>query len=798
MPDVILLNIHGGFPSAMTKRAMVELDAFRDLASGAEVYERAYPTNACAGPALHDIVMDAPLSSMTDSCWHDWSHARTTSRSLFHVFRQHGYHTRLHGAFGLDRRLDPHAHMHTPCERLATSLTMHGVDEYDLQDPAFTCQLGLAHDRDTLERVVSSIREPSRPANAFTMVNLLGCQDAHKCCFRDVDPRRVVIPSMDFEGVNYDERIFSGAVVRDDPRNPASASHRHPALRRAAQLHDQLRHADSVTLSHESLVRTVTGLHRFSWKCLQQLNEGLRRVVQALHDSDRYSDAVIYLFTDHPMSLYEHGEFCEAPWDACLRGFLFRKAPTVAARRVDSPMSLSDLPHMLFSDCALSCVWHGEVALDHTCLTLGLAVSWLARASVHPPCSILKLRTFFVRATVQHNDRVYAVVFWFSLHDMACASGLADGREEPVLSRIYQQHTSWNNPVLVQSLLMFGDRGALQAYDLVSDRHEQNDLSQHPEWCRSDAAAAIKNAVNAALIHHRLESILLKIPQNVHAMDAERASVCSVQLYHRVRNTILPDISPSTSHPTVGCSKTVTRDACTQTDEMSLEEALTSMFGSDVSSAIASMLVFESGPVTVFVPDDPSQQKSLPAWVPPPLQGRYSPDALLATESCGHPVTDTKVGKTHQLVRTRNGDVQFAGVRILLASATHIHCSEGAAICYMVQDETDKNVSTGDRDKTALLDRVADERTDRKSSTGSAELVDHNLMLSSSPSFMSSSAHTNDDSEKTPHKAKTNRRSGGMQPNRRSTVAARLNVMSASKVRGSVRAKELGQNVRKR
>lgn len=771
----------------MTQRMIEELETIGELARCSEVYERAYPTNACAGPSFYDIVMDAPLGSMTDNCWHPWSQCRTTSRSIFHVFGQNGYHTRLFGAFGLDRRLDPHLHMHTPCERLDESLRMYGIDEYELQDPSFTCQLALAHDRDVLERAAATLRDPNRGENALTVINLLGCQDAHKCTFHDMDPHKVNIPSMNFERGKYDERIFSESVIHDDPRCAESASHGREALRRAARLHDWIRGVDSVTLTKEELVRTITGMHRFSWKCLEQLDFGLSQIIQALRETNRYDDAIIYLFSDHAFSLYEHGEHCETPWDSCLRTFAIRKAPHASPTRVHEPLSLGDLPHMLFDDCRFFCDWHVARTLKGTCITLGLAVSWLARANVHPRCDPIGLRTFFVRAVTRHNDRLYAVAFWFSLLDLARASGINTERDPSVLSRVFETRTTWNNPVLSRSFSEFGEDDAFQVYDLTSDRNELHDLSKLPEWCRTDTALAVKQAVDDALRHHKLEMLSLIVPTNVHALSANRVSVCSVMLHNRVRDLIHP-LERAPSPTTTMTPRPALRGAATQTEDISMIKALNDAFGTDISTAIASRLTVRSGPLTVFAPDGLSPDAQLPNWVPPPLRGAHEQQAMLDAADRGLLLTDAVNGDTHRLTRTASDtNVLMRSCRILLQSATSLIYSGGFIIGYRVHEEP--SISE------ALLGGSAEETSadmiELTPNEGDNETTDDTMSVISAASG----------TDETKRKNKTSRQHLGNSMSHRRPLSSTTRVEPiglSTNTRGSVKAKEQGQNARKR
>ena len=67
---VVVVNLHGGFPSCYVDMIFEHLPAFRALRQRAQVHTRVYPTSPIAACSLHDLLMDAPLGSMTDACWH--------------------------------------------------------------------------------------------------------------------------------------------------------------------------------------------------------------------------------------------------------------------------------------------------------------------------------------------------------------------------------------------------------------------------------------------------------------------------------------------------------------------------------------------------------------------------------------------------------------------------------------------------------------------------------------------------------------------------------------------------------
>ena len=543
MNDVVLLNVHGGFPSSMIRRAVLELPNLKSLTEHASFHDRVYPTNACAGPALHDTIMDAPLGSMVDGVWHEWAYTRRATRSLFHVFQRAQYATRVYGAFGLDARLDPHAHMHVRPSDFDHSLESYGVDVCDAQDAAFTCQLGIAHDRDTFDRVAAHLADGSR-GNQLTMVNLLGCQDAHKCSFRDIDPETVAIPVMNFETKDaYDERMFAETVTVDDPRSDESASARIDPLRRSAQLKDWLQGANG-DCSRAALVRTITGLHRFCWKCLQQLDEGVGLVVEALRRANRLENAIIYVYSDHAISLYEHGELCEAPWDACLRSFLIRRVPRSPRSSQTAPLSLANFATMLLDDCGIVADWHMAPALPNACVTVGIALSWLARASMDPIVSVFNLRTFFVRTAIYHHDRLYSVVQWFGLQDLIDAAGADDFADPESKAKSMHKRSQWPNPVSDASFDELRRKRALQIYDLHADPEERWNLAEDQRWVGSGLASQLEGVIQQAMAHHKLQSFTLVIPPDVHRLSPEHVTFCSVQLHNRIRARVRKTISP--------------------------------------------------------------------------------------------------------------------------------------------------------------------------------------------------------------------------------------------------------------
>ena len=685
-PHVLLINVHGGFPSALIGRSLTELESFSHLCRDAVTYERMYPTNVCAAPALHDTVMDAPLASLTDNVRHSWGRQRQATRTIFHLFRQQGYDTRLYGAYGLDARLDARANMKVGVDE-RQALHAHGVDVCATADTAFADDHAPARDADTLRRLLDDIEAANDTGDGgrprLSMVNLLGCQDVERFCVGGkFDADAALLPTLSFDATDdkLDQRQLSKSVLEDDPRR---APGRTPvdALRRLVLLHDSLhgivgeKPCDDATVS-----ANVIALHRHCWRVLQRIDDALLRVVQALHRKGLYKHTNIYLYSDHAVGLYEHGVTCETPWESCLRCFLVRKSDAIAAdTRVVEPISLSELPSIIFSVCKIPAVWHVTRApASRGCLPLGAAASRAARAAVPPETSAVDLQTFFVRMLARHHDRHYSVIAWFSLSDLAggeakVARLAADGNAE--------RQADFANPLRKHSLAELRRRGhALQIYEHESDPHELDNLAGDAEWLENDVSRQLKQQLDRALAHHRLESIRFVVPAQVATFGPERVTFAGAQR----RPTPLAPPPPAVARP-AHPPKPV-RSVSTQTDGDdvgTLSEALARAYGNGVARSCAEHGRL-GGAVTVFVP-----KSTADAPAPAPLVGAYTRDDMTRLANEKAEVMDV-LSKRHRLLSDK-GRVVLRHWQVLLESAVTMVHSKGFAVGYdVVAHNTDE------------------------------------------------------------------------------------------------------------
>lgn len=609
MDHVLVINFHGGFPSCMIKKAFKQLPHLSALAQISDLHSRVYPSNASAGPSLHDIIMDAPLASMTDSVWHNWCHIRRASRTLFHIFQQHDYTTRLFGAFGLEKKLDPHSTMYAYPGESRKALQLYGIDEFETQDAAFTCQMAFAHDRNVMDNVCRFLENVD--GASFTMVNLLGCQDIHKCRFDNVSEEDVAVPLISLDDFaeqelfakleDFDPRQFADSIMHDNPRCSDSEASKFAGLQRAVLLYDWLRGEQKT--STDATLRTVHQLHKFAWKCLSEFDKSLGRLVHILRQRNLFQKTSIYITSDHPMSLYEHGEICEAPWDACLRSFLLVHHPQqVNGRELTQPYSLAHLSTRIMNDCNLYADWHVQVK-ESTALTLGMCPSWLCRAFVNPRINVFEFETFFIRCVLCRHGRLYAITCWFSLMDMLKANDAAiAGLTYSELATLCHRTHEWKNPILNKDLSEL----TVQIYDLTTDPCEITNIANHV-WLASKIASSLKRDVDDAIREFRFEDMVVRFPENVDHMTPDKITFCSVQLHHRVRDRVRE------------CKSVSRVSTSTQTEETTLRNALLSKIDAALVTLLLPHMQPMDSPMTVFIPDHPIRH--LPEWLPVPTKG---------------------------------------------------------------------------------------------------------------------------------------------------------------------------------
>lgn len=674
------MNVHGGFPSSFVMRGLRQLRGFSKLASSSEAYTRVYPTNACAGPSLHDTVMDARIGAMADSAWHPWSHAAQTTRTIFSLFQRHGYRTHLFGAFGLDSRLDPRVHMHCDPLRLTRALEAYGVDECDAQDSAFTCQLAAAHDAEALFKTLRCLRARKTRQPLFIMVNLLGCQDAHKCTMQDLDPSA---RAARHDARADDARALPRTVLKDDARSQGGAANSIDALRCAAALSDWVR-GETVARDASDVTRVVSELNRLCWRVLEHIGEGLERIIDEIEAGVGLDATNMYVYSDHALSMYEHGEMCEAPWDSCLRSFLIRRAAGANPRTVDTPHSLSMLPSMVLRDAGIDAGWSVAPSPPGICVTLGLALCWVARASFASAVSPLSLRTLFHKFTLSHNSRGYGIAVWFSVNDLLAANGY------PSLT---ERKLEWVNPVYGRSLRELSHSCALQVFELTTDPDESDDLSTSPDWLCSPAASQLEKKMATAMECCGLATLSLRIPENVADIEPERLSLCSAQLHCRVRRSLASPQARKTH---------ATAHAGTQTAHATLDELVLDMCrDAGLTDLPAHVRQAFTPDMTLFLPE--GSQPKWPPWMPAPLDVVCTTPASFAEAASAR---SQRSGRVSVRVSDDRQDVLVGDCRVNLDTLrlrTHEH---GATASYTVRPPGTAESTGSDKADSAQTPRV--------------------------------------------------------------------------------------------
>lgn len=468
MRDVVLLNVHGGFPSAMIERALLECAALRALCAESTVYDRVYATCSSAAGAMHDTLVADGIGGRGDG--------EVPTRTLFGELGDAGAATRVFGPFGLTEARSPARLRYVAPEDMPGALRAYGFDECELEDAAFGERVSTAHDALVVERAVDHLLRPSSNRPRAVLINLLGCADLLDAPLDDLVEAADAV----------DERDFASNVFDDDASDQRTGAGQIDALWRAARLRGARQ------MDRAARARAIAKLHALCWDRVVRFDRAVAQLVGALERTRRPFQ--LYVYSDRPVALHEHGTCTDAPWEACTRSFLVRRTPgRTGGGRVSRPTSLARLPGMVLEDGNHEVGgWprSQRAGDDEGCVTLGLTREWLARAQVAPPVDARALRTFFVRVVLVHHDRRYAVVAWFSLNDL--------GAE--------RSSRRWPNP------LATGRWTQLQVFEHATDPGEMRDLTRTAEWRTSKVAGELEEKVQAVMVDHDLETLRLHAP----------------------------------------------------------------------------------------------------------------------------------------------------------------------------------------------------------------------------------------------------------------------------------------------
>lgn len=571
---IVFINVHGGLPVCFQEAAIAGLKSFNPfLEQGCEGFTRMYVSNACSAASLHDLLYDAPVCSMTDASWHAWSKVRHGMRSIFHVMQQHGYKTHMMGAYGVDPSLDPHRQMRAYPSDVSKALASQGVDVYDTEDAAFTCRTATSHDAGVLQRVTEAVRSWAPEDKHFCIVNLLGCQDVQKLSWRDDPDFHTRVPTVDYvqwmQRATDDEFRVSSNIMNDDPRGRSDEQDPHV---RMCRLHDYLRGERFELPSRDRVSQVVGNMHKYAWHQMRAMDASLHRLIDQLFDSASF----VALGCDHPISLYEHGVMCEAPWETCSRTFLLTSSADMRARGGvtfdDGPRSMLGLPSILLRAAGIVVDWHiTECPGVSGALTLSLSPSNLCRAAVPPAIDILTAKVFWARFVVLISGCVYACTYWWSPRDIVRATlqrsvtvqGAVARRTGVRIAANLQEWDALPQTEKMQSLseahywrLPITDTSTIASvYNLTVDSHELENM-----WSAEFEAEEVFRILHENILrltaHHRLDTELpLQFPV-LEDINPDSCSTCSIQVQPKTRRDKLSTRSVYVqTDPTVSFSR---------------------------------------------------------------------------------------------------------------------------------------------------------------------------------------------------------------------------------------------------
>lgn len=615
-PDVIIINMHGGCPYSLFPTAIKRLSNFKYLKESSRYYTQTYSKYVLPEASLENII-NSGYSNINDHIWHSWCKKSNPESSGFHIFKNAGYKTYLKGLFGLERRFNPHQSILQPFN-MKTELKAYGIDEFEFQDSAFSCQSYWGHDKQVFESVKNILEEDS-DSPKFIMANLYGCKDIDKISMSNRSPEceDVVVPCFDNFETNarvYDvesERCVSKSVTEDDPRNPSSIRAKDiEGLKASAILHDWLRGRE---FSEHDTIDNVLELHSFCWSVFELIDSEIGKL------RSKVKPNTIFVFmSDQGLSLYEHGSIRNDPWETCMRGFIMLKRPyQTDGDIVDRPVSNDALFPTIASLCNIQ--WPRNCKhLDNEeigCLTLSLSPSSLANRILLSQDSkdATKFRSFFLRSKLCiENGSCFTVIVWF------CVNHLKMNSEEQCVK----------NPIIGLPFEEFTQNDLiLQVYNVSQDSDELNDISMDKYWLKSEVSRELKAKFDQLQADTGFDKFDLYIPQKVYTTSPCDIVYCPFQSNTNLRSKYAQLFNEQITYElkTIKNSlndlrKTERKSTSTQSD--SIEEIILNKFG---EKAVTRSFDHISDNITIFVS---MTDNNIENWLILPIYGLWEPHQL--------------------------------------------------------------------------------------------------------------------------------------------------------------------------
>lgn len=563
---VLVVNLHGGSPSDMIHK-MMTLPNLARLAARSTFFPQLYCTNVAAEDALHDLVATGEPGSRYDG-------ERTTAadaadegccRTVFQLFRRHGYQTVLFG--DMDIGSEGHARAEIGLGELGPEEVHAGNADEGV----------LAGAIDLVER-----RLALQTARCFCMVNLACCK------------------LLGGEGARL------GGTGEGDSRARA-------------------------------------------WAILRNFDGALGRILDGLEQAGLYDSALVAILCDHPSALERpHPAPRPAPSNACTRGFLLIKYPHQTSPVTHPfPTSASTVMPMVTQACGVAHHWPRSRLGSARCCTLGF------RASAASRSELLAREAFFSRLVTCVRERWYAVAAWFSLAEMARASGVKHSEPDPLLDHA----GPWRNPLAKEGSLRDSDR-TVTVYELAEDADELHNLANDESFLQSPLADELAHAFSEALRGSHCSSLL----------RAARAA----------RKMPGPDAVPRG------------RDASTQTEGLTCLVRVA--LPEHLSEVVVRAVDCHTGHMTVFVPETAALEE-WPDWCPCCVLGAHSPADLvaMASDEAAPWVRDVCFNTDWRAHSAQRGTVRLNAAEISLASFRRIvgdHCEVVTYSAYSVGEES--------------------------------------------------------------------------------------------------------------
>ena len=309
MSDItIIINYWGGIPSCLVKKSLNSLNHFKSFSLGGTFVPNAYITNTDALESFKDFLCNKRMNGFPVQ----------KKDSIFHTFKNSGYHTVLLGCFGLDEKMNPTPPRREYINDTRYSLEEFGIDRFSSQDGCYHMGSAYSHDEKVLLEANEIVMNAS-PTNGplLLFINLLGCND----CFK----RRFDEPTFHQEkcGISKNKWYLNPDVndVRLVPRNVdfvKKSEWKH--IFDTSKKIENKKYGEPLETANtlDSKIKFLS-LQSSGWSDLLKLDDLIIKVLK--NSRKNFATIKTCILSTNVISMEEHGVRHQAPVESCCKSF---------------------------------------------------------------------------------------------------------------------------------------------------------------------------------------------------------------------------------------------------------------------------------------------------------------------------------------------------------------------------------------------------------------------------------------------------------------------------------------------